>query len=341
MVRDALRRSRRSLQRGDLRSETGAARRRLGRLPRPESPRRAFDGSVEAMRSPGRATRATPTRPAVEAPRLTLEDERGRPLDRADLLALVDQLRWYHTIDVGEGRLTPGLWGLDTQEGSRAVMDLVDFRGKRVLDIGCLDGLWSFEAERRGAAEVYSVDLVSQVRPRRDPCYLLARELRGSRARYFPHTSVFDVGDLGVSDFDVVLFFGVYYHLKDPLLAFARLRQVMKEGGVLLVEGQAIQEAGAWALFLYRRHYLDEPSNWWIPTVQCLREWIECSFFDIEGEHPQTFAPEVDGVTNTGRMMFRARAVRRADPRLIYRDPELAEFDLNAYDGPDVGRAVD
>ena len=147
---------------------------------------------------------------------------------------------WMHTIDLGGGVVTPGAWTPEDQAGTLGALEQIDFRGKKVLDVGCLDGLWSFEAERRGAAEVYATDLVSQVTPNREPYFRLAHELLGSRARYVPDLSVFDVARLGVRDFDVVLYLGVYYHLRDPLLSFARLRQVMRTGAVLLVEGQVI-----------------------------------------------------------------------------------------------------
>jgi len=113
---------------------------------------------------------------------------------------------WMHTIDLGGGVLTPGAWTPEDQAGTLGALEQIGFRGKKVLDVGCLDGLWSFEAERRGAAEVYATDLVSQVTPNREPYFRLAHELLGSRARYVPDLSVFDVARLGVRDFDVVLY---------------------------------------------------------------------------------------------------------------------------------------
>src|SRR4029079_4346065 len=148
-----------------------------------------------------------------------------------ELLEEVRRHSWYHAIDLGDGVVTPGSWS-NAHWHLRRALDDIDFENKKVLDIGCLDGLWSFEAENRGASEVYATDLVSRVTPRRDVCFRMAQEILGSRAHYVPDLSVYDVERLGVRDFDVVLFPGVYYHLKDPLLAFARLRKVMKDGGL-------------------------------------------------------------------------------------------------------------
>src|SRR5262249_29474619 len=156
-----------------------------------------------------------------------------------------------------------------------------EFTGKKVLDVGCWDGLWSFEAERRGADEVYATDALSQ-RPLADhPTLILARAYLGSRVKYFPRLRVEEVVGLGVFDFDVVIFTGIYYHLKNPLAAFSRLRRVMKEGAILVVEGEVIDSPDCFARFYYREHYAGDPSNWWVPTFPCLLQWIECSFFDV------------------------------------------------------------
>jgi len=237
---------------------------------------------------------------------------------------------WIHSIDLGNGLRTPGYWPPDTQVAITEAIDALDFRGKRVLDVGCLDGLWSFEAERRGAAEVYAIDLTSQARPSREPYFRLACELLNSKARYFPDLSVFDVGELGRDDFDIVLYLGVYYHLRDPVLSFARLRQVMPEGATLLAEGQAIDVPEVYARFFYRDAFQGDRTNWWIPSVPCLREWVECSFFEIESED---WRPDQRRVpATTGRSVISATAVSRADPKLACPDRELERFDLNAYE---------
>jgi tRNA (mo5U34)-methyltransferase len=61
----------------------------------------------------------------------------------------VEQLKWVHRIDLGNGIITPGQWPRNPLI-SAAFSD-IDFSGKKVLDIGCWDGLWAFEAERQGA----------------------------------------------------------------------------------------------------------------------------------------------------------------------------------------------
>jgi tRNA (mo5U34)-methyltransferase len=276
-----------------------------------------------------------------------------------ELQARVNSLKWAQTIDLGVGVVTPGEWGNHNPILWKAMGD-IDFRGKKVLDIGCWDGLWSFEAERRGAAEVYATDLISQ-RNHQLPTFELAREALNSRVHHDAHLSVYDVERLGVRDFDVVIFAGVYYHLKDPLCALAALRRVMKDGAVLLVEGAVVDaepprpglagrlarlfgrgpsaESGAsYARFYYREPFACDDSNWWVPTVACLEQWVECNFFDVQTVYKlwkpgEDYRPEVhsDPSIPNMRCTLLARAVRRADPRYCRPDHGLTDFDQNAY----------
>jgi SAM-dependent methyltransferase len=69
------------------------------------------------------------------------------------------QHRFYHCIDLGNGVITAGIPRLIPQQQlTLRQLRRFDFAGKRVLDIGCRDGLFSFEAERLGAAEVIGID---------------------------------------------------------------------------------------------------------------------------------------------------------------------------------------
>jgi tRNA (mo5U34)-methyltransferase len=244
---------------------------------------------------------------------------------RDELLRLVPTYSWVHAIDLGGGAYTPGAWGPPPRFLLDACDD-IDFRGKRVLDIGCWDGLWSFEAERRGAAEVFATDYLPHRGHQGQPTFQLAHKILGSRVRYFPAVSVYDVGSLGVKDFDVILFCGVYYHLKHPLLALARLRQVARDGGTILIEGESVPSAESYAQFHYHEHYKHDESNWWIPTIRCLREWVECSFFRIRREYTPGPGPQT-------RHAIAAEAVRGTDRNYAYPDDELRGFDQNPYGG--------
>jgi tRNA (mo5U34)-methyltransferase len=238
-------------------------------------------------------------------------------LSRVELLALADQLSWVHRIDLREGYVTDGLWGGGNPEIARAMAD-IDFAGKRVVDIGCWDGCYSFEAEERGAREVHSTDLISQRDYSALPTFEVARAARRSRAEYHPELSVYDTEALGIDDFDVVIFAGVYYHLKDPLLALTVLRRIMRAGGTILIEGAVCEEPGCFARFYYRQTYCGDNSNWWIPTIECLREWVMSSRFEICRE----YAPW--GQPHNPRHALLAKAVQGADSLYRYPDKRLA-----------------
>jgi len=256
----------------------------------------------------------------------------------ADLAARIAVLPWVHTIDLGNGIVTPGAW--PPSPLILRAFESLDFRGKKVLDIGCWDGLWSFEAEKRGAREVHATDDTSQ-RPHRDqPTFQVAHQALRSRVRYHPNLSVYDLDKFEERDFDVVLFLGVYYHLKNPLLALARIREVMREGGLLIIEGEVLHgRKDAVARFSYRHKHKDDASNWWLPTVPCLHEWLECSFFEVvHGEDIASVSRDASLWSNAkcwikrhlgfarptaSRYLAIARAVKRADDRYIYPDPDL------------------
>src|SRR5687768_7795990 len=104
-------------------------------------------------------------------------------MTREEILQEVNKLRWVHSIDLGNGIVTPGHWGQHPPILKKFI-DSIDFRGKKVLDIGCWDGLWSFEAEKRGAAEVYATDLISQRNFHQLPTFELASRVLRSKVKY-------------------------------------------------------------------------------------------------------------------------------------------------------------
>ena len=135
--------------------------------------------------------------------------------------------------------------------------------------------------------------------------------------------SVYNVEQLGVSDFDVVLFTGIYYHLKDPLRALSTLRRVMWDGATILVEGAILEEPGCFAKFYYKNTFCGDNSNWWVPAVECLRQWIEANYFELQPhQYPRW------GHLENQRHIFRATAASRKDAHYRFVDPELKQFDL-------------
>jgi tRNA (mo5U34)-methyltransferase len=257
----------------------------------------------------------------------------------------VNALSWFHIIDLGNGIQTPGMYS--PSDLVLKSLDQIDFTGKRVLDIGCWDGLWSFEAEKRGAAEVYATDDVSQRSFHSTEPFNLAKTMLDSNVRYFSDISIDRVQSLGVK-FDIVLFLGIYYHLRDPLHALAMLRSVLNEGGLIVVEGDVIySRRKSFGQFFYNDVWKNDASNWWIPSIKCLEEWVESSFFrkkflrlhtgELGGPMGRLVyaAKRVVGALaprrNVGRAVMVAQAISGKDPRWAFPDPLFSGIDGNTY----------
>jgi tRNA (mo5U34)-methyltransferase len=174
-----------------------------------------------------------------------------------------------------------------------------DLAGKSVLDIGCNAGFYSIEMKRRGAGRVLAVDF--------DETYLAQARFAAEMAETeieFQRLSVYDVGALG-ERFDIVLFMGVLYHLRHPLLALDLIREhVVKD--VLVF--QSMQRGSAevmaleydyhfWSKDLFdapgfpklhfiEHRYANDPTNWWIPNRACTEAMLRSAGFEIES-HPE------------------------------------------------------
>src|SRR5437879_7385162 len=136
------------------------------------------------------------------------------PID--DLKRRVDRIRWWHTIDLGGGVITPGASDNLKTLPKLGLPERLD--GKAVLDIGAWDGFFSFEAERRGAARVLATDSFSWDGSNwsTKAGFQLARRALGSRVE----DETIDVLDLAPErsgTFDVVLFLGALYHMRHPM----------------------------------------------------------------------------------------------------------------------------
>ncbi len=134
--------------------------------------------------------------------------------------------RWWHSIDLGHGFVTPGAIPLAELQANFAYLQLpADLTGQRVLDIGCWDGFYSFECERRGA-EVCAVDCW------RPEGFFLAHEALQSRVQ-FHESSVYELSRAQLGSFDIVLFLGVLYHLRHPLFALERVCEMTNDYAVI------------------------------------------------------------------------------------------------------------
>lgn len=185
-----------------------------------------------------------------------------------DLPEKVASYFWHHSINLGDGVVTPGIKSryILRREADAAFGPLVA-AGRSLIDIGAWNGYFTVEAKRRGFAPILAVDQYTWAH----------HELRGretfdlvmSRLGIEVETRVLDVAEISaeaVGCWDVVLFLGVFYHLLDPIAALQRLAEIT--GEVLVVETHlALAELSRPAMLFYPADELDgDPTNWWSPN---------------------------------------------------------------------------
>jgi tRNA (mo5U34)-methyltransferase len=217
---------------------------------------------------------------------------------------------WFHNIDLGNGLTTASehfLGDYPRQKFARFADALpADMTGKTVLDIGCNAGFYSVEMKRRGAARVLGIDS--------DDRYLaqarLASRALGFEGIEFAKLSVYDVAALG-EKFDLVIFMGVLYHLRHPLLALDLIRehvagdlllfQTMQRGSNALIEvpedhpfhvegtfepSPIFDDPGYPRRQFIEREYSNDWTNWWAPNRAGSEAMLRAAGFTIEA-HPE------------------------------------------------------
>jgi tRNA (mo5U34)-methyltransferase len=205
---------------------------------------------------------------------------------------------WFHNMNLGGVSTAPTHFLGDYpackwQTFAHAVPE--DLSGCSVLDVGCNAGFYSLEMKRRGAARVVGIDS--------DPAYLaqarFAAEVAGADIE-FRHMDVYHVNELGEM-FDLVLFMGVLYHLRHPLLALDLLwehavgktlvfqslmrghREVPRVAGdYSFWETRIFECAGFPAMYFVEQRYAGDPTNWWIPNRACAEAMLRSAGFEIE-----------------------------------------------------------
>lgn len=164
-----------------------------------------------------------------------------KTLSDAELIEAIARYQWYHRIQVRGDIFTPSY--LPTLDSFMDIWDLilegmamVDFRGKRVLDVGCRDGLFSFEAEKRGAEEVIGIDNDIS---RGASEFLIP--FFDSKVRMH-EMNLYDITPDRFGTFDVIVFPGVLYHLRYPFWGLKQLLSCLSDNGIFLIESGMLVE---------------------------------------------------------------------------------------------------
>jgi tRNA (mo5U34)-methyltransferase len=220
-----------------------------------------------------------------------------------ELIALVPKIHWYHTIDLGNGLVTPGTY--DHRPYLAAYGFPADMTGMKVLDVGRASGFFSFEFERRGA-DVLAVELPSPLQKdfvggnftrgikaeeRTDneggehaeyggrPDFMTAHRLLQSRVRSL-YCSIYDLSPEKTSGetFDLVFLGSILNHLAHPIAALTAVRGVTKSTLVVANPFEPERrQSNPVAHFVGRN--ARSLTNWWIPTIACMQEMLIASGF--------------------------------------------------------------
>jgi tRNA (mo5U34)-methyltransferase len=195
------------------------------------------------------------------------------------LQARVDAIRWYHTIDLGDGVTTRGVD--DSPQRLARVQLPSSLAGLSVLDIGAWDGFFSFECERRGASRVVAADYYSWHGGGwgSKAGFTLAREVLGSRVEDVD-IDVMDLTPDRIGTFDLVLFLGVLYHLRHPFLALERVASVTGDRLILETVVDMVGFDRAAMAFYPGRELNNDPTNWWGPNVPAVCGMLESLGFE-------------------------------------------------------------
>ncbi len=210
---------------------------------------------------------------------------------------------WFQNFDLAGVRTAPDHFlgdypGLKWRAFAHALP--ADLSGRTVLDIGCNAGFYAIEMRKRGAERVVGIDW--------DEDYLaqarFATEVSGFPEIELRRMSVYDVADLR-ERFDLVLFLGVLYHLRHPLLALDLIHehvtrdllviQSLQRGGAEVepveedypFERKDIFDRPGWPkLHFVERRYCGDITNWWIPNRACSEAMLRAAGYRIL-EHPE------------------------------------------------------
>jgi tRNA (mo5U34)-methyltransferase len=221
----------------------------------------------------------------------------------------IAKVNWYHTIPLGNGVVTPGVD--DTPGRLRKIRLPDDLSGKSVLDVGAWDGFFSFEAERRGAARVLATDSYcwSGEGWGTKEGFDTARRYLGSRVED-KEIDVLDLSPDTVGVFDVVLFLGILYHMRHPMLALERVAAVTGEMLVMSTMVDMTWRRRPAMAFYQGAEANEDPTNWWGPNPAAVVAMLRTVGFE-RVEIVDTYAPLRNRLSGSLR-----RTLRRGHPLL-------------------------
>lgn len=203
----------------------------------------------------------------------------------------VSEERWFQQIDLGDGEIHPG------QLSREALMlrlepAMPDFAGKRVLEMGCAEGFFSFLAEGQGAREIDAFDIMENCVERAK----FAAEKRASKVAFFQYDAELPWQEIPSSlGIDLILCLGLIYHLRNPYGCLGNIKKLLAPGGQAVIEtalldnSEDVPEFGKvdYAVpypmmrFWRGKEYNGDDSNWWTPNEACMMAMFDSAGFEV------------------------------------------------------------
>ncbi|MEI6609649.1 MAG: methyltransferase domain-containing protein [Deltaproteobacteria bacterium] len=197
-----------------------------------------------------------------------------------NLINEMNSIKWWHRIELDDGLFTPGEV-VHVSDGSDYATKRFgmpkDLSGKTVLDVGAWDGYFSFEAERRGAGKVVACDVSvdSGGNWGGTDGFNFAKKILKSNV-IFKECSIEELISNKIGNYDVVMCYGVLYHLQNLMPAIQNLAAVTKEYALIetAVLPAAMDTNPNLPLCAFLQGFDNDPSNYWYPNTKCLKAML-------------------------------------------------------------------
>jgi tRNA (mo5U34)-methyltransferase len=212
---------------------------------------------------------------------------------------------WFHNLDLHGIKTAPGhfLGDFPAYKWQKiAAMLPSNLQGASVLDVGCNAGFYSIALKQRNAGRVLGIDLEDRcLEQARFAAEVLQLDIE------FQKLCLYDVDQLA-GQFDIVLFMGVFYHLRYPLLALDKA--VKKTRGKLIFQSMLrgssaeylaqpdydfhrediFHDAAFPAAYFIERSYAGDYTNWFIPNRSGAMAMLRSAGLEIvDTPDPETF----------------------------------------------------
>jgi tRNA (mo5U34)-methyltransferase len=228
---------------------------------------------------------------------------------------------WFHNLHLPDGTETckdHRLGDFPNVKWAKLAPHLpLDLKGATVLDVGCNAGFYSFELAKRGA-QVTAIDSSEHyLRQARWAAQTLGLEARVE----FRRQQIYELGGVD-RRWDIVLFLGVLYHLRYPLLGLDIVSRCVGKTLVVqslvahgepvllpppdleLAERAPLLRPGWPRLSFIERRFAGDPSNWWVPNEACLAAMVRSAGMRVLSAPLEEFllcAPDPEGETSMWR----------------------------------------